>query len=92
MPLKEIRMPKVHIFQDLCKGLDDCGICAYICPKDLFRACKEMNQTGYYPPEIKDESECTGCQNCMIYCPDFAIAVEKEIDPAQNTRENDLKT
>jgi 2-oxoglutarate ferredoxin oxidoreductase subunit delta len=71
-------MAKVDIFTESCKGMDDCGICRFVCPKDLFQACKEMNAAGYYPPEINDESECTGCQNCMICCPDFAIAVEKE--------------
>ena len=71
-------MAKIGIFTESCKGMDDCGICRFVCPEDLFQACREMNSAGYYPPEIKDESECTGCQNCMICCPDFAIAVEKE--------------
>jgi 2-oxoglutarate ferredoxin oxidoreductase subunit delta len=37
-----------------------------------------MNEAGYLPPEIDDEGECTGCENCMVYCPDFAIVVEKD--------------
>jgi 2-oxoglutarate ferredoxin oxidoreductase subunit delta len=37
-----------------------------------------MNDAGYYPPEVTDQEACTGCRNCMIYCPDFAIAVEKD--------------
>jgi 2-oxoglutarate ferredoxin oxidoreductase subunit delta len=74
------RMSKVTLFSQACKGVEDCGICRFVCPKDLFDACEEMNAAGYFPAEIKDESECTGCQNCMIYCPDFAIAVETESD------------
>ncbi len=73
-------MGKVDIFNESCKGMDDCGICRFVCPEDLFRACTEMNSAGYYPPEITDESECTGCQNCMICCPDFAIVAQKETD------------
>lgn len=73
-------MGKVDILTESCKGMDDCGICKFVCPKDLFQTCKEMNSAGYYPPEITDESECTSCQNCMICCPDFAITVEKESD------------
>lgn len=81
-------MSKVTIFRQSCKGVDDCGICAYVCPKELFRACTEMNEAGYFPPEIQDENECTGCQNCMIYCPDFAIAVEKPSEsPATDDEE-----
>ena len=73
---KETQKAKVTIFSQSCKGIDDCGICKFICPKDLFTACEEMNAAGYYPPQIKDEEECTACQNCMIYCPDYAIVVE----------------
>jgi 2-oxoglutarate ferredoxin oxidoreductase subunit delta len=76
--LKEIRMPKVTILSQACKGIDDCGICEYVCPQQLFEACKEMNDAGYYPPEISDQTECTGCLNCMICCPDYAIIVEEE--------------
>lgn len=70
-------MSKVTIFSQSCKGVDDCGICAFVCPEHLFKACRQMNAAGYYPPEIIDPGACTGCRNCMIYCPDFAIAVEK---------------
>lgn len=70
-------MPKVTIFEESCKGVEDCGLCMLVCPKELFRACNKMNAAGYIPPEIKDESECSGCQNCMVYCPDFAIVAEK---------------
>ncbi|UCF92915.1 MAG: 4Fe-4S binding protein [Desulfobacterales bacterium] len=77
-------MSKVNIFRQSCKGVDDCGICKFVCPQDLFQACQEMNAAGYFPPEIKDESQCTGCRNCMVYCPDFAIWVEKTDDqPAE---------
>jgi 2-oxoglutarate ferredoxin oxidoreductase subunit delta len=71
-------MTRVTIFSQACKGVDDCGICAHVCPKNLFEAGKEMNESGYYPPEIRDPDECTGCLNCMICCPDFAIVVEKD--------------
>lgn len=81
-------MPKVTILSQACKGVDDCGICAYVCPKQLFEACKEMNEAGYYPPEVSNSEECTACQNCMICCPDYAIVVEKEEEQPTNKKED----
>lgn len=71
-------MPTVTIIRQSCKGVEDCGICTYVCPKRLFKISKKMNEAGYLPPEIKNKKLCTGCQNCMIFCPDFAIVVEKD--------------
>jgi 2-oxoglutarate ferredoxin oxidoreductase subunit delta len=71
-------MSKVVVLSQNCKGVDQCGICKYICPKDLYSDSKEMNSAGYIPPEMTDEASCTGCENCMIYCPDMAIVVHKE--------------
>ena len=51
-------MPKVTIFSQSCKGVDDCGICAFVCPEHLFKACRQMNDAGYYPPEITDQEAC----------------------------------
>ncbi len=66
-------MPKVTLLAQSCKGMEDCGICAFVCPKSLFEASTTMNQSGYVPPQPPDEQKCTCCGNCMIYCPDFAI-------------------
>lgn len=82
-------MSKVTILKESCKGFDNCGICAFVCPKDLYRETEEMNEQGYYPPQLVDEEKCTSCQNCMIYCPDFAIVVEKSADKADETRGED---
>jgi len=79
---------KVTIFRQACKGVEGCGICTFVCPKNLFCASEEMNESGYLPPEIKDDSECTGCMNCMIFCPDFAIVVEKESEGESERGEN----
>ncbi|MBW1777046.1 MAG: 4Fe-4S ferredoxin [Deltaproteobacteria bacterium] len=81
-------MAKVTILTQMCKGLDDCGICRYVCPERLFEASREMNASGYFPPELTRPEDCTGCQTCMICCPDFAIVVEtEEKQTYQNTEE-----
>lgn len=71
-------MVEVRIFNELCKGVEECGICLFICPRQLFCPSATLNQKGYRPPEMRNKDECTGCENCMIYCPDMAIAVRKE--------------
>ncbi len=82
-------MSKVTVLRESCKGFDNCGICAFVCPKNLYRETGEMNEQGYYPPQLVDEEECTSCQNCMIYCPDFAIVVEKTAKKPGETSESD---
>ncbi len=78
-------MAKITIFSDLCKGMDDCGICAFICPEDIFQPSGQMNQYGYLFPELRNVEDCISCLNCMMYCPDFAIVAirdnEKEAVP-----------
>jgi 2-oxoglutarate ferredoxin oxidoreductase subunit delta len=80
-------MPKVTILSQNCKGVDQCGICKYVCPKDLYEDSKEMNSAGYVPPAIPDDEACTACENCMIYCPDMAIVVHKNEQKAAPEQE-----
>jgi len=83
-------MSKITIFRQACKGVEDCGICIFVCPKQVLIGSNEMNEVGYLPPEVKDESLCTGCQNCMISCPDFSIVVEKDASrPSAEKGEDD---
>jgi 2-oxoglutarate ferredoxin oxidoreductase subunit delta len=51
-----------------CKG---CGICAIFCPKQILK----INEVEKL--EIIDESQCIGCKQCELRCPDYAIFVEK---------------
>jgi 2-oxoglutarate ferredoxin oxidoreductase subunit delta len=71
-------MSHITIFHQSCKGTEDCGICMFVCPKKVFAVSEEMNEAGYLPPRIEDEKRCNACKNCMIFCPDFAIVVEKD--------------
>lgn len=71
-------MSKVTLFSQACKGVEDCGICKFVCPKSLFIDSENMNEAGYIPVEMIDPDQCTACGNCMVFCPDFAIVVEAE--------------
>ena len=69
-------MPEIRIYPELCKGVEECRLCMEVCPKKLFSPSESLNRKGYRPPQVTRIESCTQCQNCMIYCPDLAIAVE----------------
>jgi len=71
-------MVEIYVNEDLCKGADGCGLCIYICPKDVYVRAEELTMRGIRPPIPVRTSECNGCENCMIYCPDMAIVVSKD--------------
>ena len=65
----------VQINKDACKG---CGICIAMCPVKILEFSDELNIRGVHFPKITQEEKCTKCENCMIYCPDFAVVVKKD--------------
>ena len=79
-------MAEMRIFRELCKGVEECGICIEMCPKKLFRPSKGLNPKGYRPPEMTEVKACTGCENCMIFCPDLAIAVQGKKKTAKGVK------
>jgi 2-oxoglutarate ferredoxin oxidoreductase subunit delta len=68
----------VRIYQELCKGIEECGICLSVCRREVFKPATMLNRKGHLPPEIAEPGSCTACENCMIFCPDMAIAVAKK--------------
>jgi 2-oxoglutarate ferredoxin oxidoreductase subunit delta len=73
------RVPaNLRIYHELCKGVDECGICVYVCKKEVFKPSETLNQKGYRPPVVMKGDQCTACENCMIFCPDLAIVVAGE--------------
>ena len=79
-------MAEMRIFRELCKGVEECGLCIEMCPKKLFRPSKSLNPKGYRPPEMTQAETCTGCENCMIFCPDLAIAVKGKKKTAKGVK------
>ena len=68
-------MAKVTFNEERCKG---CGLCVNACPKHILALEKEtINQKGYHPATIVDQSACIACAFCATMCPDSVITVEK---------------
>ncbi|MBT4504237.1 MAG: 4Fe-4S dicluster domain-containing protein [Gemmatimonadetes bacterium] len=67
---------RVHIDPQLCKGTEGCGICVDLCRAKVLAPAPTLSARGVHPAEIVELKECTGCDLCMLYCPDLAIAVE----------------
>jgi len=57
---------KVEVNRVWCKA---CGICVAFCPGKVF----DTDETGM--PVISRPEACTGCQLCVLRCPDFATRV-----------------
>jgi len=72
---KKKRRGKVVINAEWCKG---CGFCVEFCPKGVLAVSQDFNSKGYHPPYVKAEQDCTQCELCSMYCPDFAIWLEYE--------------
>lgn len=59
-------MPPV-IAKEKCSG---CGLCAEICPTDVFFAAEKGK-----PPAVEHEEECWHCNACGLDCPEKAISL-----------------
>jgi len=73
----------VYVDNDYCKGTEECGICIWCCPTKVFEPSKKLNARGALPPSVARLSDCVGCDNCMIFCPDLAIVVVKDPKAAE---------
>lgn len=68
-------MPKVSFRQDRCKG---CGLCVSVCPKKIVVLDSDiLNDKGYHPANVTDQSSCIACTFCATICPDSVITIEK---------------
>jgi 2-oxoglutarate ferredoxin oxidoreductase subunit delta len=69
-------MSRIIVDERYCKG---CGLCIDVCPREIIALdLNKINDKGYHPATLTEESRCTACANCALICPDVAITVEKE--------------
>jgi len=44
----------------------------------VFKPSSNLSKRGVYPPEPAYLENCNACGVCELFCPDFAVIVEKE--------------
>ena len=76
--MKKINHIHISIDKKLCKGVDGCGLCIHVCPKEVYKISDSLTDKGIKPPEPVNIDQCSGCMLCMMYCPDFSIVVDVE--------------
>ena len=75
MGKRGIKMVKVNINENLCKG---CEMCVISCPKKIIALNRtKINGKGYHPAHITDPENCIGCGSCAVMCPDVVITMEE---------------
>ena len=67
----------VWIDERLCKGTEGCDICVYVCPEDVLGSSGVLSRRGVHPAAVLYLDRCTGCELCMLHCPDLAVTVER---------------
>ncbi len=67
----------IRVDKERCKS---CGLCIDVCPRKTFKPSKNFNRMGYHyvEPEGEGKDSCSGCQKCVIMCPDVAISIYKK--------------
>jgi 2-oxoglutarate ferredoxin oxidoreductase subunit delta len=67
---------RVHIDPQLCKGTEGCSICIDLCRTEVLGPAGSRSARGVHPAAVLRPEQCTGCDLCMLHCPDLAVAVE----------------
>ncbi len=67
-------MARIEINPALCKG---CALCTTLCPEELIKIGKQINESGYFYAVFTEDGSCKGCALCAKICPDVAIEVWK---------------
>ncbi|HUW56165.1 MAG TPA: 4Fe-4S dicluster domain-containing protein [Planctomycetota bacterium] len=74
---------KVTISARYCKG---CRLCIDVCPKKALRLTGKLTSGGIEIVEWDETKGCTACLRCTVMCPDAAITVEVEAEPASKPK------
>ncbi|MDD2421374.1 MAG: 4Fe-4S binding protein [Heliobacteriaceae bacterium] len=58
----------INLTPNWCKG---CGICFTLCSQKVLGPGPDLRCQVVHP------EKCTGCRQCELHCPDYAIDIER---------------
>jgi 2-oxoglutarate ferredoxin oxidoreductase subunit delta len=64
----------IQIDGERCKG---CSLCIDFCAKESISLSEELNLKGYFIAAFDVATDCNGCGNCALMCPEVAIEVTR---------------
>jgi 2-oxoglutarate ferredoxin oxidoreductase subunit delta len=67
------QVAKLEIDPRLCKGTEGCRICLDQCGEGVLGIAPQLSPRGVHPAAVVALARCTGCELCVIHCPDLAI-------------------
>ncbi len=70
---KRREVARLQIDARLCKGTEGCGICIEMCQEQVLGVAASFSSRGVHPAAVVRLEECTGCELCVIHCPDMAV-------------------
>ena len=70
---KRSQKGRIWIEAGLCKGTEGCALCLDACREGVLGISTTLSLRGVHPAVILDAESCTGCELCVLHCPDLAI-------------------
>ena len=63
------------IHAGLCKGTEGCGLCIDVCEEDSLGISPALSPKGVHLAEVVRAESCTGCELCVLHCPELAVGM-----------------
>ena len=73
---KQKGIARVVIEAHLCKGTEGCSLCIQQCQEEVLGVAQTLSPKGVHLAEVLHPERCTGCDLCMLYCPEMAVTVQ----------------
>lgn len=72
---------KIHVDHQACNNARECRLCLDRCPEKVFGTYPQKPRApgiaaGDWTAAALFASQCTGCRECLTFCPQHAISLQ----------------